>query len=519
MFATKIGESVSTTGTSDFSLTQTAYGAFRTWRSGFSSGDLVFYTATNDAGTIWETGYGTFTTGATDTITRNVLASSSGGSKINWATTPYRLYSLTAAEALKHMLAPLVNGVANVPAWLPAGAAWIDYALGIAVAWVKNRYITGTRTAAASHAEEGRYYHSLSGSVASIFAASRRAKFEDKGAASYSFTANDVGKVLAFDCTASARTLTMLAASTAGMGHGAYVWVYPYGSTTNGVTFTPGGADTTDLATAPPLRVTRFQWDGTRSTWVADHKTATSTQLFGAPVGLEYSNLKVQVTSDTALTVTADNIVVSDGTTNMALAAVNSSVASGSAGAGGLDTGAMANTTWYNLWAIAKADGTKAVMLSLSATAPTMPSGYTFKARLGAVRTDGSAHLLRTLQYGNRVQYVVGTNPTTARQMISGVSGDPTVPTWTAQSVSSYVPPTASMIHVGLYANNTAGIAAPNNSYGNLSSSSNPPPLAASAPSAVVNTLGWLVLESTNIYYAGNGAATALYCYGWEDNL
>jgi len=65
-------------------------------------------------------------------------------------------------------------------------------------------------------------------------------------------------------------------------------------------------------------------------------------------------------------------------------------------GAGGLDTGAAANATRYYIWAIAKADATSALMYSVSATSPTMPSGYTYKRLLGAVLTDGSANLIAT---------------------------------------------------------------------------------------------------------------------------
>jgi hypothetical protein len=84
----------------------------------------------------------------------------------------------------------------------------------------------------------------------------------------------------------------MLAHDATGMGHSAYVFVYPYGSTTNGVTFTPGGIDTADLATAPPMRVTRFSWDGTRSKWVADYSI---TQAVAPPTG------RLTLTSGTAV--------------------------------------------------------------------------------------------------------------------------------------------------------------------------------------------------------------------------
>ncbi|CAB4168056.1 hypothetical protein UFOVP860_95 [uncultured Caudovirales phage] len=282
MFAEKIGESCSTTGTGTFSLGG-AYGAFRTWGTGFSNSDLAWYYATNDTGSIWELGYGTFATGSPNTLTRTLVASSTG-SLINWVTTPYRIYSVPSATILKHMLAPFINGVGNVPGWFIRGVAWLDYALGITTAWVKKRYVSGTVTSAASHAEEGRYFIGLDSGVTHIFAASQRMVFVDKGAASYTFTADDIGKCLCFDTTAAVRVLTMLANNATGMGHGAYVFVKPYGSSSNGVTFTPGGSDTTDLATAPAGRVTKFQWDGAKSKWVADYfaPAAVSTPGFGA---------------------------------------------------------------------------------------------------------------------------------------------------------------------------------------------------------------------------------------------
>jgi hypothetical protein len=53
--------------------------------------------------------------------------------------------------------------------------------------------------------------------------------------------------------------------------------------------------------------------------------------------------------------------------------------------AGGRDTGASADGTWY-LWLIKRPDtGVVDVLFSLSATAPTMPSNYTLKRRIGAV--------------------------------------------------------------------------------------------------------------------------------------
>lgn len=72
--------------------------------------------------------------------------------------------------------------------------------------------------------------------------------------------------------------------------------------------------------------------------------------------------------------------------------------------AGGLDTGSVTTAEWYHLWAIKNpTSGVVDVLFSLSATAPTMPSGYTLKRRLGAVLTDGSANIVAFVQTGDVV--------------------------------------------------------------------------------------------------------------------
>lgn len=67
-----------------------------------------------------------------------------------------------------------------------------------------------------------------------------------------------------------------------------------------------------------------------------------------------------------------------------------------------LDTGARANSTWYHVHAIKKdSDATGDWLFSLSATAPTMPSGYTYFRRIGAVKTDGSGNIISFSQNGD----------------------------------------------------------------------------------------------------------------------
>lgn len=236
-----------------------------------------------------------------------------------------------------------------------------------------------------------------------------------------------------------------------------------------------------------------------------------------APDGI-FRALKILVTSTSAITMTADMVSVWDtsfGVQN--LRAFNQAISTAASGAGGIDSGAVGANSWYAVWAIAKADGTMAAMLSLSATAPTMPSGYTYKARMGWVRTDGSSNLYFTIQYGRRAQYIVGTNPTTMRSMATGALGSVTVPTWSAVSVSNFVPTTALQILATLTSTGASMMAAPNNTYGVYNSTTNPPPVVASSAGTYATAFS-MMLESTNIYYASNSTGT-LWCTGWEDNL
>ena len=77
-------------------------------------------------------------------------------------------------------------------------------------------------------------------------------------------------------------------------------------------------------------------------------------------------------------------------------------------GNGALDAGSIANTTWYTVFLIQKpTTGVVDVLFSLSATAPTLPSGYTLFRRIGAMKTDASAHWLAFVQFGDEFQWAL----------------------------------------------------------------------------------------------------------------
>lgn len=71
-------------------------------------------------------------------------------------------------------------------------------------------------------------------------------------------------------------------------------------------------------------------------------------------------------------------------------------------GNGGLDTGTIANNTWYHFYAIRRPDtGVVDVVFSTNATSPTLPTNYTQFRRIGARRTNGSGQWDSFTQIGD----------------------------------------------------------------------------------------------------------------------
>jgi len=91
-------------------------------------------------------------------------------------------------------------------------------------------------------------------------------------------------------------------------------------------------------------------------------------------------------------------------------------------GEGGLDTGSKAANATYHVFVIRKDDdGTGDVLLSTSATSPTVPVGWTRVQRLGAIMTDGSGNIRPFVQDGNEFRYnVSGGNGVSAYGSVAG---------------------------------------------------------------------------------------------------
>lgn len=196
-----------------------------------------------------------------------------------------------------------------------------------------------------------------------------------------------------------------------------------------------------------------------------------------------------------------------------------------------LDTGSLAANTEYHIWLIAKSDGTlPGSLLSLSPTAPTMPSGYTYKCRIGCFITGGASTFLRIRQVGKRSQYVVAAGTTVAAPVSFTTANNASKTALTAAGTTGSgnagkVPSTAATIFLGMRTNSATGSymeVYPNNDAG-YSTGVVTTYAASRTGSSNDNTSCTveMLLESASIYYiASNGTTTSgLVCLGWTDRV
>ena len=118
-------------------------------------------------------------------------------------------------------------------------------------------------------------------------------------------------------------------------------------------------------------------------------------------------NIVAAYASASTITITADELVVMDTSNNKAsIYSVSETLDITASGASGLDTGAEAANTIYYAWIIRKSsDGTVNGLLSLSSTAPTMPSGYDQKALVSCVGNNNSSNFISFTQTGKKYNF------------------------------------------------------------------------------------------------------------------
>ena len=147
-----------------------------------------------------------------------------------------------------------------------------------------------------------------------------------------------------------------------------------------------------------PNGVVYMRYDPTTAFWRIEENTNVASLPRGHIDGLVTTR-----TSSTKITVAAgacrDSTDKVDIRTSAAFAKVLGNTWAAGDSNNGLDTGSVATSTWYHVYAIRKdSDGTFDVLFSTSATSPTMPSGYTYKRRIWSVYRDSGGNILTYVQ-------------------------------------------------------------------------------------------------------------------------
>jgi hypothetical protein len=162
-------------------------------------------------------------------------------------------------------------------------------------------------------------------------------------------------------------------------------------------------------------------------------------------------NTKIDVTSGAC----------TDSTNALAMIVAAGTIDCGNVGANGLDTGILAPSTWYFPYVIAKVDGTTALLMSASASSPTLPSGYTLFRRIWDVKTDGSAHFVPYTQTGDLGQWITETrdstnNTTTGNKVVNVPPGFPVV--WQGRVINSTDSTSLDIVTPGVTSVNGSGV-------------------------------------------------------------
>lgn len=261
----------------------------------------------------------------------------------------------------------------------------------------------------------------------------------------------------------------------------------------------------------------------------------TTPQTLCGAVGLKIVN---NATPNSQMTITADQTTaISPASVTVSRTSVsytlNITLGNVTAAVNGMDGEAPGTSAWLYVWIIDNGSG-GGVLGSLSATAPTVPSGYTYKCRVGAIRVDGSGNLMRTIQLGNHVQYQVQTsgNTTSAVAIINGTgtSSNCTTasPTWESVSLAAAVPPVATEGDFILWSNyNGSGsltattLLAPNGNYGGTGTATTNPGFTGLQNNNVGQPLSVRMLLETaqTAFYCGGGANSSLWISGWRDKV
>lgn len=136
--------------------------------------------------------------------------------------------------------------------------------------------------------------------------------------------------------------------------------------------------------------------------WVIDSPNGASVWSAGTIFGLTLSRVGATTYGIAVGNATSEQAgTQQDMTLASAFTKTLSAFAAGT-GNGSLATGSINASTWYHVHMIRKdSDGSIDFLLSGSATAPTMPGGYTARRRIGSILTNGASQIVAFSQVGD----------------------------------------------------------------------------------------------------------------------
>jgi hypothetical protein len=303
----------------------------------------------------------------------------------------------------------------------------------------------------------------------------------------------------------------------------------------------PGGNNITtqvnDTATANYL--------GSGNWLVSDYSRANGTTVVNSIPNCGFNNLVMS--NNAASTINwayGSAVLISAAGIPVSTLAQSGSIAINVSGMpGGMDGSLPSANTFVFIYAISNGSLWSGLG-SLSATGPTLPSGYNYYCYMGAMKTGTSGpSLKRSFQRGSEAHYIVdGTSNPALPTIISGAVGSTcgTVsPTWAAEVVTGsngatiFAPITAVGIDFVAVSNLVGSgaaevLIAPNTSYGGVNGSAiNPNPALLIADGSTLSSIAVmkrLFLENTNspptssnVAVCITAAAGGIQVYGWKD--
>ena len=190
------------------------------------------------------------------------------------------------------------------------------------------------------------------------------------------------------------------------------------GNFSTAAAFSTSGANALTLTTTGPTNVT-LPTSGT----LANAGANTDITSLGILSGFLFGCTMSTAGSSATMSISAGKAQDSTGAQTMSLSAIAKTTSAWAVGTGngGLDTGTIANSTWYHFYVIRRPDtGVVDAVFSTNATSPTLPANYTQYRRIGSGFTNVSAQWTSFVQNGDVFQWnilspdIAANNPGTA---------------------------------------------------------------------------------------------------------